>query len=264
MSIRSLAAIMSSAACLLASPSLAVAQDIAPPLPQVEAGYDEQGFEGEWDGEWVSDDRYEGEWRGTYDAAYQDSDGAYHDGAYYDDDRYEDTYYNGDARDAWLDDCRRRYRDSNVEGAIIGGVLGGFAGNRIAGRGNRTVGTVAGAAIGAIAGAAIDDAERGRADECEAYLDSYMARGAGSYGYGYPAQYGYGQQAACACDRYTTAIRMVPVTTYRFGRVEAREEEIEEIIEETVIVEDVRYETIREPAAPAPRREPSKRIRYRK
>ncbi|MDX3909986.1 MAG: RcnB family protein [Sphingobium sp.] len=50
-------------------------------------------------------------------------------------------------------------RDNGLGGAAIGAVAGGLAGNVIAGRGNRTVGTVVGAAAGAIAGAAIDKAE---------------------------------------------------------------------------------------------------------
>lgn len=83
-------------------------------------------------------------------------------------------------REAWLRDCRQRVsaRDSGIGGAVIGGVAGGFAGNRIAGAGNRTVGTIAGAAVGAAVGAAIDKAEdAGRyRDECEAYLDDYYAR----------------------------------------------------------------------------------------
>lgn len=68
-------------------------------------------------------------------------------------------------------------------------------GNRVAGKGNRTAGTIIGAGVGAVAGAAIDKAEdRGRArDECEDYLDryeAYYAGGGASYG---AAGYGYGQ-----------------------------------------------------------------------
>ena len=83
------------------------------------------------------------------------------------------------ARAAWLSECRRRLssRDSGLGGAAIGGLIGGAAGNRIAGKGHRTVGTLAGAAAGAVAGMAIDRAEdstRNR-DECETYLDDYYA-----------------------------------------------------------------------------------------
>jgi hypothetical protein len=92
----------------------------------------------------------------------------------------EESRFSQPGADAWLADCRRRVsaRDNGVGGAVIGGAVGGLAGNRIAGRHNRTVGTVAGVAVGAVAGSAIDRAEdRGRAqDECEAYLDDYYAR----------------------------------------------------------------------------------------
>lgn len=81
-----------------------------------------------------------------------------------------------DARMAWLDECRGRMsrHHDGMGGALIGGAIGGLAGNRIAGHRHRTEGTIAGAAVGAIAGAAIDRAEdRGARDECERYLDEY-------------------------------------------------------------------------------------------
>ena len=135
--------------------------------------------------------------------------------------------YDSGARDAWLADCRQRLssRDRGVGGALIGGAVGALAGNRIAGRGNRTVGTIAGAAVGAVAGTVIDKAEdRGRnRDECEAYLDDYYARytqgpgyGAGygypgsaypGYGYGYPGAYAPAQTGCCMAQ----AVMMVPV-----------------------------------------------------
>lgn len=77
--------------------------------------------------------------------------------------------------------CRR---DNGVGGAAIGGVVGGIAGNRIAGRGNRTVGTIAGAAVGAVAGAAIDRSEDARA--CDAYWSS---RDGGRYTHGQGGRY---------------------------------------------------------------------------
>lgn len=100
-------------------------------------------------------------------------------------------------REAWLADCRSRVsnQDNGVGGALIGGAVGGIAGNRIAGRHNRVIGTLGGAAVGAVAGSAIDRAEdRGRGrDECEAYLDDYYARYAAEYRSGYPAPGGYVQ-----------------------------------------------------------------------
>ncbi|WP_336963413.1 RcnB family protein [Sphingobium aquiterrae] len=74
--------------------------------------------------------------------------------------------YDGGYDDAPYGDEPRR-RDDGLGGAVIGGVVGGVAGNRIAGRGNRTEGTIIGAGVGAIAGAAIDKAEdrRDRAED---------------------------------------------------------------------------------------------------
>ncbi|MBN8806588.1 MAG: glycine zipper 2TM domain-containing protein, partial [Sphingopyxis terrae] len=44
---------------------------------------------------------------------------------------------------------------------IIGAIAGGLAGHEIAGRGDRTVGTIIGGAVGAIAGRAIDKGNDG-------------------------------------------------------------------------------------------------------
>lgn len=124
---------------------------------------------------------------------------------------YARPQFDPSGRQAWLADCRSRIsaRDDGVGGAVIGGVVGGVAGNRIAGRGQRTVGTLGGAAVGAVAGSAIDRAEdRGRAnDECEAYLDDYYARyTAGGYAPAYPGPaysatyapvYGYPNGGGC-------------------------------------------------------------------
>lgn len=99
--------------------------------------------------------------------------------------------YTAEQREDWLRECRRRYdSDGGLGGALIGGAIGGFAGNRIAGDGNRVVGTVAGAAVGALAGRAIDRAgdERRARDICEDYLIRYEDQGAAYGGY---AQGGY-------------------------------------------------------------------------
>lgn len=66
------------------------------------------------------------------------------------------TQYDRDYDPAFLEACRR---DSGLGGAAIGAAAGGLAGNRIAGRGNRTGGTLIGAGVGAIAGMVIDKAE---------------------------------------------------------------------------------------------------------
>ncbi len=145
----------------------------------------------------------------------------------------------------WLAECRRRIsvRDDGLGGAVIGGVIGGVAGNRIAGRHHRTLGTVAGAAIGAAAGMAIDKAEDSRSvrDECETYLDDYVAYYAyhaaqPAYGYGY-AHPAYAPSAYGCC---------------RPGPAIAREPKCTETVE--YVYEDV-------PVRPRARRMPSKRVR---
>jgi uncharacterized protein YcfJ len=64
--------------------------------------------------------------------------------------------YDRDYDPAFLEACRR---DSGLGGAALGAAVGGLAGNRIAGRGNRTGGTLIGAGVGALAGMVIDKAE---------------------------------------------------------------------------------------------------------
>ena len=113
--------------------------------------------------------------------------------ASYDRSGYDRTGYE-QARGDWLNECRRNHGNGNlVGGAVIGGMVGGVIGNRIAGRGNRTIGTVAGAAFGAVAGGAIGSAadRRSARDYCEAYLErnttwqSGPGYGQGGYSYGY-------------------------------------------------------------------------------
>lgn len=131
------------------------------------------------------------------------------------------------AREDWLVECRRRLsaNDRGLGGAAIGGVVGGVLGNRIAGPGDRAVGTIAGAAVGAVAGAAIDKAEdRGRIrDECERILADHEAR---APGYGYGAGYGYpapGYPAAYGYPAYGVPMMMVPVMMMPQGRENCRE-----------------------------------------
>lgn len=117
---------------------------------------------------WVSPSYYIGNY-GTYGLPVPAS--GYGWSRYYDDavmtDRYGrvydsrsdvawDRYEGGYGPDGGYDAPRR---DNGLGGAAIGAVVGGVAGNRIAGRGNRTAGTLIGAGVGAIAGMAIDKAE---------------------------------------------------------------------------------------------------------
>lgn len=107
-------------------------------------------------------------------------------------DRDDDGYYDDRPR---RDSGDRSLRDNGVGGAAIGAVVGGVAGNRIAGRGNRTAGTLIGAGVGAVAGMAIDKAEdaprRGDAPP--------PPRRAGA---GYDYGYGYADDAVTSGNEY--------------------------------------------------------------
>jgi hypothetical protein len=83
-------------------------------------------------------------------------------------------------------------RDRQVGGAVIGGILGAFAGSAVAGRGDRTEGALIGGALGAVVGSQV--AKSGDHDRYGyGYSHSYPAYGYAqpSYGYAQPS-YGYG------------------------------------------------------------------------
>ena len=52
-------------------------------------------------------------------------------------------------------DCTAKKKKNQIDGAVVGGVIGAVAGNMIAGKKNKTLGTVAGGAAGAVVGAKI-------------------------------------------------------------------------------------------------------------
>lgn len=61
----------------------------------------------------------------------------------------------------WLDEdgqyrCKRK---NGTTGLVIGAAIGGFLGNRIAGRGKRTLGTIIGAVGGGLLGKSLTDGE---------------------------------------------------------------------------------------------------------
>lgn len=110
--------------------------------------------------------------------------------------------------------CRR---DNGLGGALIGGAIGGLAGNRIAGRGNRTAGTLLGAGVGAIAGTVIDRAERDPCDQFRqpqaqsrnADYDSYYAaynQYVADYYAAYNAQYNAYLQAVANAKGSTSTV----------------------------------------------------------
>jgi uncharacterized protein YcfJ len=73
--------------------------------------------------------------------------------------RYDNRRYNNNRRyysNNRYDNRRYRQCDNGDGGTVIGAIAGGLAGHEIAGRGDKTVGTILGGAVGAIAGRAID------------------------------------------------------------------------------------------------------------
>jgi uncharacterized protein YcfJ len=89
-----------------------------------------------------------------YDRGYY---GDYNRGGYYDRDGYRS--YRGYDRQYRNYRARQKCRDGDG-GTIIGAIAGGLLGNSIAGRGDRTVGTIIGGGVGALAGRAIDRSDR--------------------------------------------------------------------------------------------------------
>lgn len=70
---------------------------------------------------------------------------------------YHDQRVHANTRVWRGDDGRYRFkRDNGTTGLLIGGAVGGLAGNEIAGRGDKLLGTVIGAAGGALIGREID------------------------------------------------------------------------------------------------------------
>ena len=156
---------------------------------------------------YIRDTRYGVPYDGYAGGSYADA--GYDDGYFRDDRRYDDRY---DRRYDDRDD-RRRYDDrydrrrsnagDTIAGAVAGGVVGGVAGNLIAGRGDRTEGTIIGAGIGAVAGGALGAAagrdrrggyrnERGDRDERGYRDDRQYGEGYYQGGYRDDPRYGNG------------------------------------------------------------------------
>lgn len=150
---------------------------------------DQSTYQGDWQGAYREDGSYQGEWQGTY----RDADGQVYEGEYsgtfigdgnmsphwgstakrqtgsdhyapYPDDRGYDRQRSEEL--AYLERCKK---SSGIGGAIVGGAIGAFAGNRIAGSGNRLAGSLIGGGVGAVAGAAIDQGT----DRCRKLLKQY-------------------------------------------------------------------------------------------
>lgn len=206
----------------------AQAQEVAPPLPPVDT-YIEDGASWDTEYEFEDGDVYMGESEVIYPghSPIRQS-------------------LSAEERDAWLAECRARYEDDGLGGALIGGVVGGVAGNRIAGEGNRTIGTAVGAVAGAAVGAAIDKAEdNGALEACEAELAQYesdLAYGHGPHHGGPHQDHMMAGEHPCpsACGQaYPYPVMWVPVRyfpVHRHGPGCGHEREVVEW--ETVWVEE--------------------------
>jgi Ni/Co efflux regulator RcnB len=133
-------------------------------------------YDGEWDGEYVDPQGrvFEGDWSGTVTR---------HDGVegpgYPARAARDDTYYTGPPDRSYsqsytgppdreysrhytvprgYEGYERCLKSNGVAGGAIGAILGGVAGNRIAGRGDRLGGSLLGAGLGGLAGVAIEKA----------------------------------------------------------------------------------------------------------
>jgi uncharacterized protein YcfJ len=101
--------------------------------------------------------------------------------------------------------------DNGVGGSILGGLLGGFAGNRIAGRGNRTAGTLIGGALGAVAGGLIDQAEdKGRCREMVRRVEERQRGWGGGHGGYWQQGYAHGWYSP---GYVVTTVTSAPIVT---------------------------------------------------
>lgn len=159
---------------------------------------------------------------------------------------YNDVTYGynaGDREDYYTvprgyENYERCLKSNGVTGAAIGALLGGVAGNRIAGRGNRTGGTLVGAGIGGLLGVAVEKAN----DKCRQYSPS--ANRSPVYSYAQPQQvYYYTQPQASGAPiqgGYYYYPQAMPATTFVTGAPYTTTT--------TTVTEEVYYENVR--AAP--------------
>jgi Ni/Co efflux regulator RcnB len=155
-------------------------------------------YDGQWDGEFVDQQGrvFEGEWEGTvtrhdgvsgsgYPAGPQRHAGVPYPGGPAYDPEYEDNYRVPQGYEGY----ERCLKSNGLKGGAIGAILGGVAGNRIAGRGDRLGGTLLGAGLGGLAGVAVEKAT----SKCKRYEPRYQEQPRTSYpsqGY-YPQQQGW-------------------------------------------------------------------------
>ena len=192
-------------------------------------------YDGEWDGEHVDPQGrvFEGEWEGRvireeavsgpgHPAPKPHHDQpSHHAGAPYPAEPHHEDGYDVPRGYEGYERC---LKSNGVTGGALGAILGGFAGNRIAGRGDRLGGTLLGAGLGGLAGVAVEKAM----DKCKRYQPRYEepARGpypSQSYGSGWHGGYYYYPQAP------QVTVSIVPGASHTT----------------TTVTEEVYYETVK-------------------
>lgn len=190
-------------------------------------------YDGAWDGEYVDPQGrvFEGEWEGTV-TRHDGVSGPGHPagpqhhkqaGAPYPAPHHAAPVYDPDSENYRVpqgyEGYERCLKSNGLSGAAIGAVLGGIAGNRIAGRGERLGGTILGAGLGGLAGAAIEKATA----KCNRYEPRYQQQPQAYYpphSYGWQGGYYYYPQAPMV------TVTVFPATTT------------------TTVTEEVYYETV--------------------
>lgn len=188
-------------------------------------------YDGDWQGDYVDPEGrvFEGEWNGRVIRQHGAAGPGHpapphHAGAPYPDPSRDDGY-DDDRYDVprGYEGYERCLKSNGLTGAAIGALLGGFAGNRIAGRGDRLGGTLIGAGVGGLLGVAVEKAN----DKCSRHRPAvgYPQHHSQTHGYGWQGGYYYPQAPM------VTVIVSSGVTT--------------------TVTEEVTYETVR--AAPRKR-----------
>jgi Nickel/cobalt transporter regulator len=224
-------------------------------------------YDGGWRGDYVDPQArvYEGQWNGRVTRYDANDPGAYpargpqNAGAPYPPQSRDDYPYEREDRYS-VPQGYERYeqclRESGLAGGAIGAILGGVAGNRIAGRGDRLGGTILGAGLGGLAGVGIEKAT----NKCRKYMPqiSYGPR-PGTYpapqtypypqqGYpqgGYPQQGGYQPGYQGGYYYYPQAAPMVTTVTVVPGGSTTTTTTTEEVTYETVYSAPRRHHAVR-------------------
>lgn len=182
-------------------------------------------YNGNWEGMYIDPqgDIFEGDWSGRVTRQNGASGAGFprppvHAGPSHDEPEYDMDDVNYDVPPGY-ENYENCLKSNGLKGAAIGALLGGFLGNRIAGRGNRTGGALAGAGIGGLLGVAAEKAS----DRCKAYRPR-PPRG--------PLYYPQHYQGWTGGYYYYPQAPIVTVT-------------VQPVITTTTVTEEIYYETVR-------------------